>query len=327
MSITLTSPEAAVAAAPYLIGFTPADSLVIMLIDEDGLRMTMRIDLPDCPEPHWLINVVDALGDPPPGKVMLIVYADTVPLPFATGIADWTVSVIEPLTEVLDCQLVHDGRFRSLYGRFDDTEGSDLGSVANHPVVAACVAAGMARLESRDHVVALLDPVADEVTEQVATVLGRARTEPYERWRDRTELTALALLRANDSLNPEDVALLGRACCDVFVRDPLIALLTGDAVDRDVLEHARVRLLYAVTHLPDGFAGGVAATIALVSWMLGDWATAYAGADRAKSADPNNTLAPLVLEALLHRLPPDTWETLTREIPLEVLRGRHRRTA
>ena len=68
MSITLTSPEAAVAATPYLSGFTPVDSLVMLLCEETGLRVTMRIDLPDCPQAGWLIDVLDALGDPPPRR-------------------------------------------------------------------------------------------------------------------------------------------------------------------------------------------------------------------------------------------------------------------
>ena len=328
MSITLTSPEAAVAATPYLIGFTPVDSLVMLLCEETGLRVTMRIDLPDCPQAGWLIDVLDALGDPPPAKVLMIVYADTTPVSFADSIADWVACAVEPLLEVLDCLVVHDGRFRSLCGHLDDDgRGVPLDSVTNHPVVAACVAEGLARYESRDDVVNLLEPVVDDVTQEVIAALDTPPGDHYDNWRDRTEVTALALLRSREALTAADVALLGQACCDIHVRDPLVSLLTARGVDRAVIDNARTRLEYVAVHLPDNIAGGVAATIALLCWMRGDWPAAYAAADRGMSADPANSLAPLVLEALHHRLPPDTWVSLTRDIPLDVLRGRTRRSA
>lgn len=328
MSISLTSPEAAVAAAPYLIGFTPVDSLVMLLCEETGLRVTMRIDLPACPEPGWLAEVLGALGDPLPAKVLMIVYADTTPVSFADGIADWVACALEPLVEVLDCLVVHDGRFRSLCGHLDDDgSGLPLASVTNHPVVAACVAQGLVRYESREQVVNLLEPVIDEMSHEVREVLALPMNEAYDGWRDRTEVTALALLRSRDRLCAADIVLLGRACCDVHVRDPLVNLLTGPGMDRAAVDNARSRLEYAAVHLPDEVAGGVAATIALLCWMRGDWPSAYAACDRAMAADPSNSLAPLVLEALQHRLPPDTWGSLTRDIPLDVLRGRAPRSA
>lgn len=326
--ISLSSPEAAVAAAPYLIGFTPVDSLVMLLCEDQGLRLTMRIDLPDLPEAGWLMDVLDVLGDPPPAKVLLLLYADSVPVSFANSLGDWVSGAIEPLADVLDCLVVHEGRFQSLYGRLNDTgDGLPLDSVSNHPVVAACVAAGMVRHETREDVVAQLDPVTDEMAVEVREALRASVSEPYDPWRDRTEVTALALLRSRDALTAPDVALLGRACCDIHVRDPLVALLTTPEFDRAVADQARARLIYAAVHLPDEVAGGTAATVALLSWMLGDWPTAYAAADRAMAADPRNTLAPLVLEALQHCLPPSTWGALTSDIPLEVLRGRSRRSA
>lgn len=326
MPISLTSPQAAVAAAPYLIGFTPVDSLVLLLCDDDGLRVSMRVDLPPHPDVDWLVTVLDGLGDPLPGAALMIVYADTVPEDVASGLAQWVTCAIGPVLQVLDCVLVHDERVHSLVGNLP-VEGVSLDSVGNHPVVAELVAAGMTHLESREDLETQLDPVADEVSVAVAQLLQSVEPEPYEQWRDRSEAEVCQVLTSAEPLTPEDLVLIGRACHDVFVRDPLLAVLMEEQPEHAFLHHVRDRLTYAAVHLPDDYAGGVAATVALLCWALGDWASAYIAADRAEAVDPENTLAPLVVEALDHGLPADTWRTLTRDIPLEVLRGRRRRTA
>ena len=67
--------------------------------------------------------------------------------------------------------------------------------------------------------------------------------------------------------------------------------------------------------------------MALIAWADGDGAVALMAADRACDLEPTNTLAPLVIHALQHGLPPNTWASLTDDIPMEVLRGQVRRSA
>ncbi len=327
MPITLKSAEAAVAAAPYLLGFTPADSLVLLLTDDEGLRASLRVDLPDCPDLDWLLNVIDRVNDPLPDSALVIVYADTVPQQFAITIAQWVVWVLGPVVPVVDCLLVHDGAMDSLLEESPVSGPVSLDSLANHPVVAECVAAGMARVGSREELQDLWLPVADALADEAAVLLLDPPREHYRAWRDSTEAAAHAALLSEEPMTAADIVLLGRACRDVFVRDPLLALLLDDKRDRDLLHRVRARLAFAAVRLPERYAGGVAATAALLTWALGDWAGAYAAADHACEADPTNTLGPLVIDALEHGLPPDTWSALTRDIPMEVLRGHSRRSA
>jgi hypothetical protein len=327
MPISLKSAEAAVAAAPYLLGFTPADSLVLLLTDDEGLRASLRVDLPDCPDLDWLLNVLARVNDQVPDDALLIVYADTVPEQYAVVIAEWVTYVLGPVVRVIDCLLVHDGAMDSLLEDSVVSGPVPLDSLANHPVVAECVAAGMTRVSRREDLQDHWLPVEDDIAEGAAILLAEPPSGHYRTWRDATEADTLEVVLSQAALTAEDVALLGRACRDVFVRDPLLAMLLGEDCDRELLHRVRARLAFAAARLPDRYAGGVAATAALLTWALGDWAGAYAAADRACEADPTNTLGPLVLDALEHGLPPDTWSTLTRDIPLEVLRGRGRRTA
>lgn len=328
MPLSLTSPEAAVAATPYLIGFRPEDSAVILLCDHSDLRASVRIDLPPMPDLDWLLTVLDGLGDPVPDSVVLLFYADRTPRYVAVDLAHWLCSVLSPLVDLMDCVIVHEGTVQSLRGALQGgAEEIALASLSNHPVVAACVAEGMAYLDSREQLEAQLDFVDDEFSQQVERLVDAIELEPYEQWRDDAEERALSLVVGMEPLSAADVLLLGRACRDIHVRDPLLALLLTDTGERSRIHQARSRLTFAATHLPDRFAGPVAATTALLCWALGDWAASHVAAHRATQADPRNSLAPLVLDALERGLPGDTWAALTRDIPMDVLRGRRPRSA
>ena len=122
--------------------------------------------------------------------------------------------------------------------------------------------------------------------------------------RDVLEDRALDLLTGTADLTPDDIVCLARACRDVHVRDPFLALLLEQSEDEaSLLSTARTRLVYCLTHTPGKPAGSLAATLALLSWADGDGAAALVAVDRSLDADPENTLGPLVAHALENGLP------------------------
>lgn len=332
MPLLIDSPEAAVAAAPYLIGFTPQDSLVLLLLGEDGrLQVSLRVDLSGGADLAWLQTVLDGIPeDPMPVAALIIAYADEFPAEYAQAAGMWVMHVLLPALDVLDVVLVAEGQYATLQrGQVSPSDGEPLAELTDHPVVAACVASGLVRLPSRDHLESQMHPVLDCVYAAVDELLGRIRTGDYERQRDRLEDQALMVLCGSADLSPEEVADVARACADVHIRDPLLALLLRekDEPTATPLHHLRTRLLYCLVHTPGRWAGGVAATLALLAWADGDGAAALMATDRAQQADPANTLAPLVARALQFGMPPSTWAKITDDIPLDVLRGRERRSA
>jgi len=44
---TLTTPKDLLAAVPFLIGFNPTDSIVLLSLNSDAIAMAIRIDFPD----------------------------------------------------------------------------------------------------------------------------------------------------------------------------------------------------------------------------------------------------------------------------------------
>lgn len=331
MTIRIDSPQAAVAATPYLFGFTPADSLVMLLSHSGSMVGSMRVDLPDTPDLGWLQTILAGMPRSQPSSAVLIAYADTTPLPFAERIVDWLMEVFNPVLDVVDLVVVHDQKMHSLFASVDGgSDGVPLAVLESHPIVAACIAEGLSKLANRDELEALLDPVHDDLARQVLELLDAPDPDvlSYEQWRDRLERRSLEALLSPADLSAIDVVHIGLACSDIYARDPLITLLLeAHAKDGDRLHAVRDRLVFAVTHLPDDIAGPTAATLALLSWANGEGPAALVAAQRAMTADPSNTLGPLVAEALQHGLPPHTWASVTQDIPMEVLRGQCRRTA
>lgn len=330
MTLRISSPDAAVAAAPYLLGFTPTDSLVMMFSDPELPQRHLRVDLPDTVDLRWLRGILAGVPDPAPRTVVLIVYADTVPMQFGQQILDWVTTVLDPALDVADAVIVHEAVMHSLVRSIQGRDPVPMSEVENHPVAAECVANGMSRLGSREALNALLAFVDDDFSRQVQTLLegGQPLASSYEQMRDMLERRAFEALVAGTDLTAFDVMVIGMACSDVYSRDPLITLLLEEkAKDRQGLYPVRSRLTFAVSHLPDDLAGPTAATLALLAWSHGDGASALVAADRAMLADPTNTLAPLVADALQHGLPPETWAKVTGDIPMDVLRGQYRHSA
>ncbi len=329
MTLRLDTPEAALAAIPYLLTFTPADSLVLLLLTEHrNLQVSLRVDLPAASDPNWLLTVLQGIPDPVPDAVLLIGYADAFPAEHAQAVGEWVMHALAPVMDVIDLLVVNGGGFRSALCDGDRGQVQTMMLVTEHPVVAECIAAGMTCAPHRDVLVAAVEHIDDEVTEQVRRTLRQSVRGDYRRRRDEMEETALSLLLSDGPLSAQDVVCVARACRDVHVRDPLLTILLAECSDdRYGLSRVRTRLVYCLRHTPGRHAGSVAATLALVCWADGDGAAALVAVDRAMESDPANTLAPLVADALQNSLPPDTWATITGDIPLEVMRGRRRRSA
>lgn len=326
MTISISSPQAAVAATPYLLGFQPEDSLVILFTQDDGVRMTMRVDLPPVPDFDWLQAVLSSVPDPLPQRALILAYANTVDAEIAGSVADWVMQVLLPLVDVVDVLLITDDR---MFSRICedwtccDPCGVPLASLRDHQIVAECVAAGMAPLPDRHTLIEQMAPIADDVSSRVAKILLRRPRGEYEARRDRLERQSCKILVSTQPISAPDVACIARSCGDVHVRDPLISiLLDGHQAGRIRLGDVRHRMTYVLTRTPESHAGAVAATLALLSWADGDGAAALVAADRALDCDPTNSLAPLVAQALQFGLPPSTWSSVTKDIPMEILRGR-----
>ena len=61
------------------------------------------------------------------------------------------------------------------------------------------------------------------------------------------------------------------------------------------------------------FYAPAATLLAFAAWLSGDGALAWCALDRARTADPDYSMAALVERALTCAVPPSSWEPLTEE--------------
>jgi uncharacterized protein DUF4192 len=178
--LRLSSPTDLLAAIPYLLGFHPTDSLVLVGIRHRQVVVTFRVDLPPPGGPpdqagdgqlHYLL---DALVRQRPVRVVLVGYGP------AERIDALVTLVLDELAArdvpVLDALRVGDDRYWSLVTG-PTGEGWPCHPGAS-PVSAAATAAGLVALPDREELVRRIEPV----TGAARVAMERATHDAEVRW-------------------------------------------------------------------------------------------------------------------------------------------------
>lgn len=347
----LRTPADLVVATPYLVGFRPEASLVV--VGTGGprrrIQVTMRLDLPpDRADPDTMTAVVgcllEALRRSDAEQAQLLVYPDPgedpgtcagrLPRPrLVRLLAEQLVAAGIELLEAL-CVVPADGadRYWSYLCRDRGccpTEGSIISEQEALDVRFAFVSAGRTVRPSRSELVASLAPTTDG--ERTAELLGRverARTrrpgpgatpDRVRRWRRATSRRLGAALAAAPACGADDVPRLGvgdTALLAVGVADrPVRDMIIAEAVRTGRLDLLTDVLGELVRSLPDRLLAPAAGTLAAVAYCNGDGALAWVAVDRALTADPEESLALLVAELLTRALPPEQLRGFVSLLP------------
>ena len=111
---TLTSPHDLLAAIPFLIGYHPVDSLVLVSIKDESVGMAMRLDYPvDQSDDHFDLCVRHISADEADGA-LIVAYQ---PLDRADGesvLAQTTAALSRAGIAIYESILIADGCFRSV---------------------------------------------------------------------------------------------------------------------------------------------------------------------------------------------------------------------
>jgi hypothetical protein len=318
-TVKIGSPADLLTAVPYLLGFHPTDSLVIVILTGTRVSAVARGDLPEVwQSTEWAQAVaarqVDVAREVEADAVMIIGYgpADRVAGPVAALTGLMTAADLA----VYDALRVTDGRYFSYQCQRPDCcppEGVPFDPSTNH-VAATAVLAGQNVLPDRAALVATVAPVDGPARQSV-------NQATFAAWRRREALAAARGWRA--------VVDAGRqALADTFARYAtgtvlddgelawLTVLLANDAVTEAAVRDTDARswhidLWRDITRRahPD-LAGPPASLLAFAAWRSGDGALAQVAVDRALEADPAHPLARVIGEALEAGAPPsvaDDW--------------------
>jgi hypothetical protein len=313
--LRISGPANLLQAVPYLLGFHPAASLVLIGLTERRLAVTARLDLDDVAEDGVLRHAVRGIANGGAETVVAAVYDErSVPgrdgPPWRGLAADLQRTGHDLGIALGDVLLVCGGRWWSL--RCDDPvccppEGRPLPD-APSAFVAAATYAGMVALPDRRSLEALLAPAADrEALRPLLTEAERAAADATtagerRRWERLRRRELVAAARASDAgeldVDRQSVARFGAALRRIPVRDALwSAADTGRIDGRDLWRELARRL-------PPPYDAAPLFLYGWGSWRHGNGALANVACDRALESDPGYSAADLLLAALAHVVDP-----------------------
>lgn len=319
-SSSISGPGELLQAVPYLLGFHPAESLVLVGLDGGRLVVTARLDLADADIPNVLQDTLDALVRGGSTSVLAAIYDDAFG---ASRVVRLSVSGVlsaadQAGCDLLDMLVVARGRWWSLLcepgccppdGRLVPTEPSAFTTAATFD--------GVVAMPDRAALASVLDPVggadraalAPMFAEAKHGVSGGATSGQGERLERAVKRALFAAARASAAAGwtgPDDstVARFGAALANPRVRNPVWMAVDDRRLDGRPLWRDLARRLPSPYDAPPLFLFGWAA------WRSGDGTLAGIAAERALASDPDYSVADLLLAALSHGLDPRRFPKL-----------------
>ncbi|MEV0810945.1 DUF4192 domain-containing protein [Micromonospora sp. NPDC050200] len=320
--LPIASPADLLTAVPYLLGFHPTDSLVIVGLAGTRVAVASRTDLPAPADiTTWTHEIAPSqirmLANAAATRAIAVGYG---PAATVTPVMD---AIIPQLTaagiDVFDALRVTGGRYFSYLcdnpaccptdGMLFDPHHSD---VAMHAIVAGCHA-----LPDRAALVASIAPTTGPartaVTRATAHARARRRTLIRDQGRDGLIRAGEEAVHATFARYADEQVLTDDelAWLTVLLTVPMIRDAAWRATDSLPWHAALWSDITRRAHTP--LAAPPASLLAFAAWRRGEGALASVAVDRALAADPGYTLAHLIDQALRAGLPPsvlDGWPQL-----------------
>lgn len=322
--IRMSGPEDLLDLVPYVLGFHPRDSLVLVALERHApgrggadtrrLGAAARLDLAAIElDPGCLDRVMQAVGRGASALVAIVYYDEpaTDPLPAAAVVEELERIAADAGIELLDALLARGARWWS-YLCSDPAccpiEGRQRRAEPTAAVAAAAYA-GLSVLPDREALDKTLDPapladrearralIEDVLRGWAPTDRARAKRALYARVRQRSVEGTLDFVPPR--LLPErQIAEFAVALLDVEVRDACwLAMEGGRLPDSSLwIELARA--------LPPPYDAAPMFLHAWQSWRRGRGALAAMAAARALDSDPQCSAAQLLLDSIAHGLDP-----------------------
>jgi Domain of unknown function (DUF4192) len=321
--IRLSSPSDVLAAVPHLLGFHPAQSLVVIGAGgtRDRIELGFRYDLPDPPDAQATQRIaghaVAVLAQRRAATVIAVGYGQgrlVTPLMDAFSAAARTGGLA--IRELLR---VEDGRYWSyVCGDVNccPAEGVAFDS-RSHPVAAAMSAAGLGAYPDRASLARTLAPLTgerararDQATQRACARAAALAEKAPRRGGSPLRLVigegrravreAIACYRDGGRITDDDqAAWLVISLANLPVRDDAWARM--DPGHRDAHRRLWTDLVRAAA---SAWVPPAAALLAFTAWQCGDGALAGIAIDRALAADPDYSMALLLRDILDAGVPP-----------------------
>lgn len=305
--------EALLSVVPVLLGYEPADSVVLLTVRDRRVGMTARVDLPqNAEEAHAMVDsLVPPILRQQPESVFLIGYEKVTTRPLTAAALKVLAAAFATAGVPLAGDLVVVGERGWEHLECDCCAEPHPVERDSAAALALRVSTGVAPAASRAEVAARVQPSerardvalaasrvsAAQVTDEQAVALAWGRLLDPER--DLSEVPDLVLALAARGLDRRmRDALLGWLCPG----SGLLEAIEGDPAARAVRESVGEqwgaglidRLCQICAALPDGEAVPSLTVLAGYAWWAGNGTVAWAALDRAKALDPTYRMAELL---------------------------------
>ena len=304
--LRLTRQEEITQLIPYLVGFTPEESLVIAVMDHGRLAVTGRVDLAEVQPSGRAEQLLDRIWTRfPDADAHLLAYTSNQPAGWA--LLDRCAAHL-PASAVVRRTLVDGDTWHLPNG--------DTGTVDRYgPIATEASFHGLRRLASRSELIPAFasPPDTDELIRQAEAALSDL-PQPSD--------TDALITRMGDLLRRHLPTDLAGAPDRLDVHDAVqLAVLAQHRIGSEIAELALTRQdatrhlslwRSVVNKVPELAAEAPLYLAGLAAWAAGDGASASIALDKTQHVgEPGPYPAAVLLEALIdHVVPPPAWDTL-----------------
>jgi len=325
---TLTSPHDLIAAVPFLIGYHPVDSLVVVSVKDNCIGMAMRVDYPiDLPTAAYDLLASHLQREGSTGA-LLVAYVPSGRSDGEVVLGDLSAALQRIDLKVDESLLIQDGRYRSTMCsdvQCCPVNGREVPAIDSSRIAMEHVVAGRAmpyaNLEALTESISALVIAGDE--KWISRV---DKFKVPEKSDDLTKLqrdgaTAVIDLAGEFALGRGGVDLelvarvIGRLS-DIQVRDFALGTHTDEDIDNFFLMWRHLMRM-----APAGYVAPIASLFAALAYESGDGALAHRALDRALADSNGYSLALLLRRVFTAGWPPESFAAMRRELHPKVCAG------
>lgn len=315
-----------IAAIPHMLGFHPRESLVVIVLNGHSVRFAVRVDLVDPVHAEALVGeLVGPIRANQASAVVLVVVSEEVARTAAAAHAELVGEIARALCAheipVVQAACVARTTAGSPWFEYADSGGGGvLPDGSTSVMAAATAAAGLVTFESREQLANLIAADDGRSMRRRTRLLADADAEhPMDAAlaAERMDLLERLYREAGAGrlrLDDETVAKAGSALCDPMVRDACLGWCLADGAS--VAEQVWIALVRAT---PAPYRAEPATLLAFCAYLRGDGAFAGIALEAALTANPEHTLAALLLSALHGGITPDALRGIAEDAVADAL--------
>ncbi|TDC80249.1 DUF4192 domain-containing protein [Actinomadura sp. 7K507] len=292
--LVIRSAQDAIAAVPYLLGFHPSRSLVVIGFEGRAHgTCAIRLDLPAAGAAGRVAALLAGNGF---ARSLVLGYG---PLgEVAESAAAMRAALESADVPAAESIRVADGRWWSLTCDGDccpaDGTPYDISATA---LAAQATYAGHVALADRSELVRSVQPLTGPVRAAMREATGRAERRPVRPPGEDLAFVLALLTRTNPA--DDEIALLGVLLTDLRIRDEAWIRIDEEAPAADIAFWRDV-----LRRVEERYAPAPASLLAFAAYSAGDGGLANVALERALDADPAYSMAILLREVINAGIPP-----------------------